>query len=242
MKQLLTFCLVAFGLSSGIAQQGFSIGANFMPMSSNIVNQNTWGNGREYDYVGSLRTSYGIDVGYGFSEQLGIYSGYWFTDLGQDYEDSYSGSEWERSLTFKYNVIPVMLKFNGSGSKVNILAGAGVLLASLKEAQQEWLRDGNPYSEVINNPITGDNFDLGEEDVTERYVESDILINLELGARFLFSEKLFLDASLNFGYGLKDINHEDWQIPNGEGIYDPSHNAYVGLRLGLAYVLFGGTD
>lgn len=240
MKQLLTFCLVAFGLSSGIAQQGFSIGVNFMPMSSNIVNQNTWGNGREYDYVATLRTSFGIDVGYSLSEHFGIYSGYWFTDLGQNYDDAYLSSDWERELTFKYNMIPLMVKFNGTGNTVNFMAGAGVLLANLKEAQQEWLRDGAPYSQNINNPITGESFDLGEADVTDRYVKSDILINLEVGARFLFSEKLFLDASLNFGYGLKDINHEDWQIPNGEGIYDPSHNAFVGLRLGLAYVLFGG--
>lgn len=222
------------------SQKGLSIGVNFMPLNTNIVNQDTWGNGREYDYVPTYSSSFGLDVGYGLSEHFGIYSGYWFTDLGQDYKDSYNSSDWERKLTLQYNMIPIMVKFNGTNSKVNFIGGAGVLLASLKEANQEWLRDGNTYVDNITNPITGETFDLGASDVTDRFAKSDILINLEVGARFLFGEKLFLDASLNFGYGLKDINHPDWQIENNEGIYDPSHNAFAGLKIGLAYVLFGG--
>ena len=133
-----------------------------------------------------------------------------------------------------------MVKFNGTNSKVNFLGGAGILLANLNEAEQEWLRDGNTYVDNITNPITGETFDLGAADVTERFAKSDILINLEVGARFLFGEKIYLDAALNFAYGLKDINDPDWQIENNEGIYDPSHNAFAGLRIGLAYMLMGG--
>jgi hypothetical protein len=238
MKPLFTLCLIICGLSTGISQQGLVVGANFMAESSNIVNQNTWGNGREYDYRPTSRTSFGLDVGYNFSDHFGVHSGYWFQDLGQDYDDSYDGSEWRRNLTLNYNVIPLMVKVNGTGAKINFLGGAGILLASLDNAEQEWLRDGQPYHENSTNPITGETFDLGATDVTERFNQSDIMINIELGARWLFSEKLFLDATLNFGYGFKDINHEDWQIENGSGIYDPSHNAFVGLRLALCYVLF----
>lgn len=240
MKRLLTLAALAFMAINGYAQKGFTIGANVMPLNSNIINQNTWGNGREYDYKPTYNFSFGLDVGYNISDHMGIRSGYWFTDLGQQYLDSYSGSEWERTLTLKYNMIPVMLMFNGTGSKVNFLGGVGVVIANLQEAQQEWLRDGQPYSEIINNPITGENFDLGATDVTERFNSSDLFLSLDLGARIAFGEKLFLDATLNFGYGLNDINHPDWQIPNGSGIYDPSHNAYAGLKLGLGYLLFGG--
>ena len=239
MKPLFTFCLIAFAITLGYAQKGLVVGANFMPMWSNIVNQDTWGNGREYDYLATFRTSFGLDVGYNISDHFGLYTGYWFTDLGQDYEDAYSSSEWERRLTLKYNIIPLMAKFNGTGSTVNFIGGAGILLANLKEAQQEWLRDGNEFSLIITNPITGENFELGASDVTERFVDSDVFINLEVGARILFSEKLFLDAALNFGYGLSDINDPDWQIINNAGEYDPSHNAFLGLRLGLAYVFLG---
>lgn len=239
MKSLFTLLLITLLVPMSQAQKGFSLGVNFMPLNTNIVNQDTWGNGREYDYLPTYSSSFGLDVGYSLSDHFGIYSGYWFTDLGQDYEDSYNGSDWERKLTLKYNMIPIMVKFNGTNSTVNFIGGAGILLANLKEANQEWLRDGNTYVDNITNPITGETFDLGASDVTDRFAKSDILINLEVGARFLFGEKLFLDAELNFGYGLKDINAEDWQIENNEGIYDPSHNAFAGLRIGLAYVLFG---
>ena len=239
MKQLLSLLFLALLIPASQAQKGLNVGANFMALNTNIVNQDTWGNGREYDYKVTFNTSFGIDVGYGISDHMGIYTGYWFTDLGQNYEDSYSGSEWERSLTLKYNMIPVMLKFNGTGSKVNFLGGVGVVFASLNEAQQEWLRDGESFSQTITNPITGQTFDLGASDVTERFAESDIMINLDLGARIPFSEKLFMDVTANFGYGFKDINAEDWQIVNGSGEYDPSHNAFGGLKIGLAYILFG---
>jgi hypothetical protein len=242
MKSLLTILLLTLLIPFSHAQKGLSIGANFMPLNTNIVNQDTWGNGHEYDYVPTYSSSFGLDVGYSFNENIGIYTGYWFTDLGQDYEDSYNGSDWERKLTLKYSMIPVMLKFNGTKSKVNFLGGAGILIANLNEAEQEWLRDGNTFTGVINNPITGETFNLGESDVTDRFASSDIFINLEVGARFLFGEKLFLDAGLNFGYGLSDINDEDWQIENNDGNYDPSHNAFVGLRIGLAYMLLAGSE
>lgn len=240
MKSFLTLFLFCSLLTLGSAQQGFVVGANFMAVSSNIINQNTWGVGREYDYVATLKTSYGLDLGYNISDQFGIYTGYWFTNLGQDYEDAYDGSEWERSLALKYNMIPLMVKFNGNKSKVNFVGGAGILLASLKEAEQEWLRDGNVYSEELFNSIIDQDFNVGEEDVTERFSKSDILIHLEVGARVLFSDRLFMDLTLAMGYGLSDINDEDWRIPNNAGEYELSRNAFGGLKLGLAYVLFGG--
>ncbi len=240
MKRLFTLAVFAFLTLNGYAQKGFTIGANVMPLNTNIINQNTWGNGREYDYKPTYNFSFGLDVGYNITDHMGVSSGYWFTNLGQQYLDSYDGSDWERTLTLKYNMIPLMVRFNGTESKINLLGGAGIVLANLQEAEQEWLRDGQQYSEIIVNPITTDAFDLGATDVTERFNDSDIFVAAELGARFLFGEKIYLDATLEFGYGLTDINHEDWQIPNGSGVYDPSHNAYAGIKVSLVYVLFGG--
>lgn len=240
MKRLFTLTVFAFLSLNGYAQKGFTIGANVMPLNINIINQNTWGIGREYDYKPTYNFSFGLDVGYNITDHMGIESGFWFTNLGQQYLDSYDGSEWDRTLTLKYNMIPVMLRFNGTESKFNFLAGAGIVFASLVEAEQEWLRDGQQYVGISVNPITNVVFDPGATDVTERFSDSDILVSAELGTRILFGEKLFLDATLNFGYGLTDINHEDWRIENASGVYDPSHNAYAGLKLSLAYVLFGG--
>jgi hypothetical protein len=239
MKKLFTFLMIGMLATAGYAQKGLSLGANFMPLTSSIINQNTWGNGREYDYAVTFNTSLGFDIGYNFTDQLGIYSGYWSTKLGQNYTDSYDNSEWERNLKFKYNIIPVMLKFSSSSSRVNFLGGVGILIASMKQADQEWLEGGAAFSQELTNPITTDVYDLGESDATSRFNKNDIILNLEVGAKIKLIDKLFVDAALNFGYGVKDINQTDWQIKNNSNVYDASHNAFGGLKIGVSYMLLG---
>lgn len=239
MKSLFTLFVIALCVPVLNAQKGLHLGANYMAVSSSIVNQNSWAIGHEYDYEFSFRNSFGIDVAYHFSDQIGIYSGYWFTELGQDYSDSYGGSDWTRELHLKYNFIPVMVKFTGTKAKVNFLGGAGILIGTLNDGSQEWLQDGQPYDDIINNPITGDPFQPGAEDVTERFNKSEIMLNFDLGGRIGISDHLYLDATLNMAYGLTDINADDFQTSDPGGSYEPSHNAYGGIKLGLAYVLSG---
>jgi len=227
------------------AQKGLQVGGNFTYLSSSIINQNVWGVGREYDYKLTFNSSFGLDVGYNFNEKMGIYTGFWMTTLGQDYTDEYAleGSEtvssWERSLKLKYNMIPVMLRFSNSLNRVNFLGGIGVSFAFLNKAEQEWLKDGSAYNETLENPITGKNFDVGASDVTDRFESSDIFLNVELGARIFVMDELYIDASLFGAYGFKDINAADWQIKNNDGEYIGSHNVFGGLKIGVAYVLFG---
>ena len=239
MKSFFTLLCVAILLPASYGQKGLHLGANFMAVSSSIVNQNSWGIGHEYDYEFSIRTSYGLDVGYNFSDQFGLSTGYWFTELGQDYSDSYSGSEWSRKLTLKYNMIPVMFKVTSTKAKVNFLGGAGVLIGTLNEATQEWLRDGSPYVDQIYNPATGETFNPGAEDVTDRFAKNEFMLNFDLGGRATLGTHLYLDMTLNLSYGLTDINHEDWQFPDPGGKYEPSHNGFGGIKLGLLYVLGG---
>lgn len=239
MKSLFTLLCVAILIPSSDAQKGLHVGANYMAVSSSIVNQNSWAVGHEYDYEFSFRNSFGIDVAYHFSDQIGIYSGYWFTELGQDYSDSYSGSDWTRELHLKYNFIPVMIKFTGTKAKVNFLGGAGVLIGSLKEGNQEWLRDGQPYTDIINNPVTGDSFQPGAEDVTDRFNKSELMLDFDLGGRITMGTHMYIDLTLNMAYGLTDINADDFQTADPGGTYEPSHNAYGGIKLALAYVLSG---
>lgn len=240
MKKIYVLIL-AFGMLAAVSygQKGLNLGINGMSLSSSIVNQNTWGNGHEYDYKVSFGSSFGFDAGYNFNDNIGLYSGFWMMNLGQSYTDSYDNSSWERKLKFKYNVIPIMFKFTGSESRVNFIGGVGILYAMMSKAEQTWTKDGAAYSELFENSITGKTFDIGATDVTDRYEKNDIILNLELGARIVIIENLYIDATLNFGYGIKDINAVEWQIPDSDGVYSPSHNAYGGFKVGVAYVLFG---
>ena len=235
MKKIYTLILaIALIVPATYAQKGLSIGGNGMSLSSAIVNQNSWGNGHEYDFKATFAPSFGFDIGYNFNDNVGIYTGYWFNKLGQRYKDDYDGSNWARDIELKYQMIPIMLKFTGSQTRVNFVGGIGILYAMLKEGNQTWTRDGEPWTEN-----TDTHTDLGASDVTDRFVSSDIIFNLELGARIILMDNLYIDATMNFGYGLKDINDENWHTPDSDGTYNASHNAYGGFKVGIAYVLFG---
>lgn len=237
MKKLLTLILLGLMIiPATYAQKGLQLGANYMYLSSSIVNQNVWGLDREYDYKLSYNSSFGLDVGYNFNEKMGVYTGFWMTNLGQGYTDEYDGSSWERELNFKYNVIPLMLRFSNSLNRVNFLGGVGVSFAFLSKADQTWTRDGNTVTGLYPE---GEDYNIAASDVTDRFESSDIFLNVELGVRVFILDELYADASLFGAYGVKDINASDWQIPNKDGEYNGSHNAFGGIKIGVAYILFG---
>jgi len=238
MKKLLTLILLGLMIiPATYAQKGLQIGANYMFLTSSIINQNTWGLDREYDYKLSYNSSFGLDVGYNFTEKMGIYTGFWMTNLGQSYTDEYDNSSWERELNFKYNIIPVMLRFSNSLNRVHFLSGIGVGFGFLNKAEQNWTMDGHDIM-LFHGGAEAD-YDIAEKDVTDRYMKSDIFVNLELGLRIYILDELYIDASVFGAYGMKDINAEDWRIPNTDGEYGASHNAFAGAKVGIAYVLFG---
>lgn len=236
MKKLLTLILMGlFFIPATYAQKGLQLGVNYMYLSSNIVYQNVWGVGEIYDYKLTNKSSYGIDVGYNFTEKMGIYTGFWMTQSGQDYTDDYDGYNWERQISLNYNIIPVMMRFSNSLNRINFLGGVGVSFAFLSKAEQKWTRDGN---DVTIYPEEGD-YNIADPDVTDRFESSDIFLNIELGARIFILDELYVDATFFGAYGVKDINAADWQTPNKDGDYNGSHNAFGGIKMGVAYILFG---
>jgi len=255
MKKLYTLLFAMILISSAsFAQKGLNIGINGSYNAVTIVNQNTWGASnsnidgvqekvQEYDYDLTFGTGFGLDVGYNFTDDLGIYSGFRTMTMGNDYHDSYkwkgTESKFDRSVKLNYNIIPITFKFTGSQSTVNFIGGIGVLIAMLNEAEQTWTIDGSQYTESYFNDATDETYDVAATDVTNRFNSTDIILNLELGARIFLIDNLYIDATMNFGYGVKDINHEDWQMKNADGEYKASHNAFAGAKIGIAYVLFG---
>jgi len=241
MKKIYTLTLLLSLLISttSYAQKGLSLGVSGAAISTSIINQNTWGNGHEYDYESTFSSFYGFDIGYNFTDNVGIYTGYSFFNLGQKYSDNYDGVNWKRELKFKYNVIPVMFKYTSSQSRVNFLGGIGILYAMMNSADQTWTSDGVAFHEEGITLNSKKPFDLGASDVTDRFAKNDIILNLEIGARITLIDNLFLDAMLNFSYGLTDINEADYQFKDKDGNYNPSHNIFGGVKVGILYVLFG---
>ena len=241
MKRLFTLLLVLSLLAPvAFAQKGLHVGANGMGLTSFITNTNMWGDADPFDIKVTFHRSFGFDAGYNFTDNLGIYSGFWFMHMGQDYTDDINGSTYNRDILLKYNMIPIMLKFTGSESRVNFIGGFGILYAMLAEAEQIWEKDGNEFSNSgTAEDNNGDEFVYTAKNVTSRFEKNDIILNFELGARIMIIDNLYADATLNFGYGIKDINAEAFRIPDSDNTYTASHNAYGGFKVGVAYVLFG---
>jgi len=245
---ILLFAITLFSATS-FAQKGLNIGLNGSYNAVTIVNQNTWGASnssgeiQEYDYDLTFGAGFGLDVGYNFTDDLGVYTGFRTMTMGNDYHDSYDWggeeSKFDRKLKLKYNIIPVTFKFTGSKSTVNFIGGIGVLIAMMKEAEQTWTIDGDQYKENYSNDATDETYNVAATDVTNRYSSTDVILNLELGARIFLIDNLYIDATMNFGYGLIDINQKDWHMDNADGEYKASHNAFAGAKIGVAYVLFG---
>ena len=241
MKKIYTLLLVLTiaVTSTAYAQKGLNIGVSGSFISPSIVNQNTWGNGHEYDYEITFSSNYGFDIGYNFTSNLGIHSGFSFYNLGQDYSDSYDNKNWKRSLKFSYNVIPIMFRYTSSTENIKFIGSVGVLYAMLNKAEQTWTGDGVAYHEEGTTLVSKKTFDLGADDVTNRFSKTDIILNIELGIRIETIDNLYIDAVLNAGYGLTDINDEDYHFEDKDGNYNPSHNFLGGFKVGVAYVLFG---
>ena len=80
---------------------------------------------------------------------------------------------------------------------------------------------------------------IGESDITERYNSLDVMLRLDFGVDIVLSKSLFINAGITTAYGLMDINATDWQNPlNITGYaYNPSHNLYGGINVGINYTL-----
>lgn len=241
MKRLFTLLLVLSLLAPvAFAQKGLHVGANGMGLTPFITNTNMWGPEDPFDIKVTFSRSFGFDAGYNFTDNLGIYTGFWFMNMGQDYTDDINGTNYTRDIILKYNMIPIMLKFTGSESRVNFIGGFGILYAMLSEAEQIWRKDGNEFTNSgTSEDLNGDEFIYTAKNVTSRFEKNDIILNFELGARIMIIDNLYADATLNFGYGIKDINAEAFRIPDSDNTYTASHNAYGGFKVGVAYVLFG---
>ncbi|MCD4772895.1 MAG: outer membrane beta-barrel protein [Bacteroidales bacterium] len=237
MKKVLLLLIIFCSISS-FAQKGLHLSAYGKVFTSSIINQNVWGVGTDYDYEFTSGGGANLEIGYNFVRNFGLYTGYGIIKLGQKYSDNVDGAEMERELKLNYNVIPVMLKYNGVSEGVNFICGIGIEYAMASDLSQTWTKDGDPYNETGENPITGNSFEYGISDVSDRFESSNILMVFEMGARIPLSENIFLDAMLMGGYGMQDINDVDWRVDDSDGNYNASINAYGAIKIGITYVLF----
>lgn len=220
-----------------MSQKQLYFGLGGTGLSSFITNQNNYHSGFEMDYAVTFGAAGNVNIGFDFSNHIGLKLEVGFANLGQKYEDTRmeydTNVRYTRNIQLNYLQIPLLFKFRTGGEVVKFYVMAGPQLNYLLSATQKYLRNDM----VDNRPIPGSLEEIGKETITDRYNSIDIIGRMDLGVDIQLASNLFLNAGMSMGYGFIDINASDWHYPDSDDNYNPSHNIYGGLNVGINYTL-----
>ncbi|HPT14118.1 MAG TPA: outer membrane beta-barrel protein [Bacteroidales bacterium] len=196
-----------------------------------IANQDIYGNA-EMDYATTYGASAGFRMYYFPDDDIGLSAGFGYRKMGQNYEGDQRGANAVRKVSLNYIQIPVMAMFALSGHQYPTWFSIGPQAFFLTGSQQYFFR--NEGGSPLNNP---DYLPAGTINVYDWYRPVDILVGIEFNKMFRLDKLPKLTANITFegAYGIFDINSKEYRIPNVRGIYEGSHNMYIGFRFGLLY-------
>ena len=218
-----------------------------------IMRQNNYGFSK-LAYKPVTGIGYGVFVGYRFGENskhsvnLEISS----MALGQAYEEEISKNNisnlYYKNIDLEYWQIPLVLNLgiNNAANGNVIYIAVGGYYGSLSSANIDWKIDGNEVTLVTFHESQNRNPNIDQikaklgssedpADYKELFNKADFGAILGIGAKWKLSGQLGLITELRGGYGLADINAEDWQLPRTDETYKKSTNAFGGIRIGLSY-------
>ena len=223
LRTLISIIIVFSAIASATAQKEkhFDIGVQGGYGSVWIINQNNYGL-TEMDYEYTWGGGFNFQLGYNFTENIGLFTEVGIMNQGQDYKDDWGNQKVKRSVKLKYLNVPLFFKYSYGESRARFRLLVGPQFGFLQMAEQTCTFDG---------------VEQDTEDIKERFNDSDISFVLDLGADiFLVKGVLYLSAGARMFYGFTDINADEYQSADN---YDASHNAGITFNLGLHYIIAG---
>ena len=159
-------------------------------------------------------------------------------------KDSYSSGtlagDYARTINLNYFQIPVLFKYSVGGKLTRFFLAVGPQINMLLSAKQTFTRNGVSWDSTFINHITNKVEIRGKEDIKNHYNSMDVMARLDFGLEFVIVKKLMIDAGVNLGYGLMDINTSDWRVKknpaNLDETYAASHNIVGGFTVGVNYI------
>lgn len=241
MKNLALYFSVALFIfsSSLMAQKGkeLIVGANGAMTGVVIMNQNFYGE-PEVDYAPKMGYAASFNLGYHFSERLGIMGEFQYSLQGQKYEgdQTIDGVIYDvvRDIDLRYINLPLFFKFSSGDKLVRFRFLVGPQVGILLEATQKYTRSGEKIGTLATD-VDGNEFVTDANDITDRFDKYDFGIAGDVGADFHLSDVLCLTAGLRANYGFRDLNARAYRIDDLNGEYTPSHNVWGGLYFGIQY-------
>lgn len=209
-----TALVAALSANTAMAQEGLNLSVKGIGQTSWMLNADN-SDVSTFDYKTTIVPAFGLGVGYGLTDRMGIGLDVLYSMQGQRSE--VAGAEFFQRND--YLKIPLMFTYNTDPSRNTMfLAKVGPQLGLL----------------------TGSKLDNGDgetliDDTKDSYVSTDFGAMLSLGASFRLTENLRLNTSLRGDYMFTNADNEDAVgYPAGRAA---TNNATGGLEVGLTYFL-----
>lgn len=230
--KLTVFSLTGFTLSAAAQQKNSVYVEPVVGFHTRwIVNQDIYGNA-EMDYATTYGMSGGFRISYFPDSDIGLNAGFGYRKMGQNYEGDQRGASAKRQVRLDYIQMPLMVMFALSGHEYPTWFSVGPNFCFLTKANQYFTRDSGG-APLINPEYLPE----GEIAVDDRYNKFDLMVAIEFNKMFRLDliPRTTLNCTLETAYGIFDINSKPYRIPNIRGIYEGSHNMFIGLRFGLMF-------
>jgi len=232
------FALLALLMLAGfpvLAQRGLYFGIAGTIQSTWITNQNNYGL-PEMDYKTTFGGAGNLNIGYDFTNHLGVKIEVGYGKFGQKYTDTKGDSVFSREIKLNHLMIPILFKYRTGGAIAKFYVAIGPQFDMLLSAKQSYLMNGANYDTTLET-VSGEKFAVGKEEIKERFSSMDVFARMDLGIDITLLRHILIEFGLKVGYGLMDLNSSDYHLKDHSGAYHPSHNIFGGLTLGLNYRL-----
>lgn len=222
MKQI-TSILIFFTLSSGVfAQEGLRLGIKGAPQASWMFNADE-ADHPDFLYVPTVRSSFGLSLGFNFSDRAGLAMDVLWSDQGQRYE--YGNHDYSTRL--RYLKLPFMLSINSNPDKtgfvfMNIGPQFGFLLSA--ETDNHLVVDDGEL-EFYNEEL---------DDVRDANQSFNFGAMFAVGVAFNLSEFMQFTTALRGDFAVTDAEDKQYFVDQDR---PSTYNATLGLEFGLRFIL-----
>lgn len=211
---LATVLLAALSTATVSAQQGLNLSVKAIGANSMMLNSDDSDAGDAFDRQFTLAPAFGLGVGYGFTDNLGVGLDVIYSMQGQRYKSM--GTELYQKNS--YLKIPLLFVYNTE------LSGSTSFIA--KVGPQLGLLTSSKLTDKDGNDILGDTKDS--------FNSTDFGAALSLGVGFNLGGNLRLSAALRGDYGFTNAEDEDAVgYPAGRAA---TNNLTTGVEVGLTYL------
>jgi hypothetical protein len=238
MKKMYSALLAFLLLASfpALAQKGLYFGVAGTIQNTWITNQNNYGL-PEMDYKLTFGGAANFNLGYDFTNHIGIKIEVGYGKLGQKYTDKVGDSSFTREVKMNHLMIPILFKYRTNGAIAKFYVAVGPQFDMLLSANQNYILNGKTFEDTLET-VSGEKFSVGQEELKERFSSLDVFARMDLGIDITLVKHILIECGLKLGYGLMDMNTTDYRLKDhSSGLYHPSHNVFAGLTLGINYRL-----